>query len=100
MAKNKLSYDVGDIIEVDTFAGIKIHQKVLSKVCRKTKWTSLSDSLKKETIETKGFKGCFVRRKDLYALKKMCVPYTGKEKLSKTISWNFDFQIIRVVKRK
>jgi hypothetical protein len=46
----------------------------------------------------KGFEGSFVRRKDLYALREMCVPYTGKEKLSKTKSFTFDREIIRMIK--
>ena len=53
----------------------------------------------KEIIEVKGFYGCFVRRKDLYALKKSCIPYTGKEKLNKTEGFTFDWHILRVVKR-
>tara|TARA_B100000131_G_scaffold168602_1_gene162996 strand:+ start:12713 stop:13027 length:315 start_codon:yes stop_codon:yes gene_type:complete len=100
MPKKNISYDVGDILEVNTFAGVKIYKKVIKKVQTKSLWTSLSDSSKKDEVEVRGFEGCFVRRSDLYALKKMSVPYSGKEKLSKTISWTYDGQIIRKVKDK
>jgi hypothetical protein len=99
-AKNKtFKYNVGDILEVQTFAGPKIHKKVLRKVHTTSKWQSLSDKRKKDTVEVKGFEGCFVRRKDLYSLKKHCVPYSGKEKLSKTESFTYDWQIIRIVRK-
>jgi hypothetical protein len=96
---SKIKYKVGDVLEVETFAGPRIHKKVLDKVHTKTEWTSLTDSDKKEIVEVKGFDGCFVRREDLHALKKACVPYTGKEKLSKTNSWTYDDQIIKIIKR-
>lgn len=97
--RKNVQYNVGDILEVKTFAGPKIHTKVLKKIHTKSKWSSLSDKKKKDIVEVKGFYGCFVRRKDLYALKKACVPYTGKEKLNKTESFTFDWHILRVVKR-
>ena len=97
--RKTVKYNVGDVLEVETFAGPKIHTKVLRKIHTKSKWSSLSDKKKKEIIEVKGFYGCFVRRKDLYALKKACVPYTGKEKLSKTEGFIYDWHILRVVKR-
>ena len=90
--KNKIKYNVGDILEVETFAGPKIHKKVIKKVNKSSVWSN-------ETINVVGFEGCFVRRKDLLALKKNSVPYTGKEKPSKTISWTYDWQIIKVIRR-
>jgi hypothetical protein len=96
----KIKYKVGDILLCESFAGPKIYKKVLEKIHTKTKWTSLIGKDEKEIIEVNGFNGCFVRRKDLYALKKSAVPYTGKEKLSKTESFTFDWQILRVIKKK
>ena len=92
-------YNIGDVLEVKTFAGVNIHKKVVKKVNSKSEWSSLSDSKKKDIVVVKGFEGCFVRRKDLYALKKNSVPYSGKENLSKTISWTYDHQIIRIIRR-
>jgi len=97
--RKTVKYNVGDVLEVETFAGPKIHTKVLRKIHTKSKWSSPSDKRKKEVVEVKGFYGCFVRRKDLYALKKACVPYTGKEKLNKTEGFTYDWHILRVVKR-
>ena len=94
---SEVKYKNGDILEVNTFAGVAIYQKVLKKIRKESKWTSFLDSNKKDIVKVSGFEGCFVRRKDLYALKKQSVPYNGKEKLSKTISWTYDHQIIRVV---
>jgi hypothetical protein len=51
-------------------------------------------------ITVEGFDGVFVRRKDLYSLKEACVPYTGKEKLKDTESFSFDWQILKIIKRK
>jgi len=97
--KKTVEYSVGDILEVETFAGPKIHKKVLRKIHTTSKWSALSGGRKKDTVEVKGFEGCFVRRKDLYSLKKSCVPYTGKEKLNKTESFTYDWQVIRIVKK-
>tara|TARA_B100000700_G_C14233945_1_gene484947 strand:+ start:157 stop:471 length:315 start_codon:yes stop_codon:yes gene_type:complete len=97
--KKNIKYKVGDILEVKTFAGPSVYKKVLRKINSRTKWTSLADSRKKELVEVNGFEGCFTRRKDLYSLKKCSVPYSGKEKLSKTESFTFDWQIIRVIKK-
>jgi len=91
--KNKINYKVGDILEVESFAGPKVYKKVSKIINRVIEWQS------GEITHLKGFEGSFVRRKDLYALKKKCVPYTGKEKLSKTNSFTFDWCIIRVIKR-
>jgi hypothetical protein len=88
-----ISYDIGDILEVETFAGPKVYKKVLSIVDRSYDW---SDG---ETTNVKGFNGAFVRRKDLYSLKRFCVPYTGKEVLRSTKSFTFDWQILRLVKK-
>lgn len=90
--KNKIKYNVGDILEVESFAGPKIHKKVLEK-------ENKTSTMFGEEINVVGFRGCFVRRKDILALKKSCVPYTGSEKPSKTTSWTYDWQILRVVKR-
>ncbi len=93
MKKTKVRYQVGDILEVKTFAGPTVYKKVLSITDRTTKW-------KDETVtRTKGFEGCFLRRKDLLSLKKAHVPYTGREVLKKTISFTYDWQIIRLIKR-
>ncbi len=89
----KIKYRVGDIVEVETFAGPKIYKKVKKKINTTSEWTTLG----KITVE--GFEGAFVRRKDLYALKNKSVPYTGKEVLNKTMSFTYDWQIIRVVKK-
>tara|TARA_Y100000034_G_scaffold128583_1_gene183481 strand:- start:520 stop:861 length:342 start_codon:yes stop_codon:yes gene_type:complete len=97
--KKAIKYNVGDVLEVKTFAGPIIQKRVLKKIHTKTKWGSLSAHNKKEIIEVKGFEGCFVRRKDLYALKEACVPYSGKEKLSKTESFTFDWEIIRIIRK-
>jgi hypothetical protein len=92
--KKKITYKVGDILEVKTFAGPKIYKKVKNIINRESEWTTLGK------IKIEGFEGSFVRRKDLYALKKSCVPYTGKEKLKDTISFTYNSQIIRVVSSK
>ena len=84
---------VGDTIEVESFAGPRVYQKVLEKVKQTSKYSSIGK------VVVKGCWGKLVRRKDLYALKKHCVPYTGKEKLSKTKSFSYDWQVIRVVKK-
>jgi hypothetical protein len=89
----KIRYRVGDILEVETFAGPKIYKKVKKKINTTSEYTTLGK------ITVNGFEGAFVRRTDLYALKKQCVGYTGKEVLSKTISFTYDWQIIRVVKK-
>jgi hypothetical protein len=90
----KIRYKVGDIVEVETFAGPNIYQKVKKKINRTTKWKTMED------VTVEGFDGVFVRRKDLYSLKKACVPYTGKEKLKDTESFSFDWQILKIIKRK
>ena len=90
MKKVTIEYSVGDILEVETFAGPKVHKKVLALIDRKTEWSG-------DTIHVKGFEGRFVRRKDLYSLKKQCVPYSGKEKLTETKSFTYDWQILRVI---
>lgn len=90
--KNNIHYKVGDILEVKTAAGPKVYKKVKKIIDRVTEWQS------GEVTHLKGFEGSFVRRKDLYALKEMCVPYTGKERLSKTKSFTFDWEIIRIIK--
>jgi len=91
--KNNISYQVGDILEVKTAAGPKVYKKVKKIIDRVTEWQD------GEVIHLKGFEGSFVRRKDLYALKKMCVPYTGKEKLSNTNSFTFNWEILRIIKK-
>ena len=87
----KVKYKVGDILLVNSFAGPKVYKKVL-KIINK----EFTLGGKKDTLM--GFEGCFVRRKDLIALKKMCVPYTGREKLKEQISFTYDFQIIKKIK--
>tara|TARA_A100001011_G_scaffold396794_1_gene495839 strand:- start:4671 stop:4943 length:273 start_codon:yes stop_codon:yes gene_type:complete len=87
----KIKYEVGDILLVSSFAGPKVYKKVLKKINKE--FTLIG---KKDTLV--GFEGCFVRRKDLIALKKMCVPYTGKEKLRDQISFVYDFQILKKIK--
>jgi hypothetical protein len=89
----KIKYRIGDVLEVHTFAGPIIHQRVKKTFDYKTK-------IGGEEINVRGFEGSFVRRKDLYALKKSCVPYSGDEKLSKCISFTYDNQIIKIIKRK
>ena len=91
--KNSIPYKVGDILEVKTAAGPKVYKKVKKLIDRVTEWQS------GEITHVKGFEGSFVRRKDLYALKEMCVPYTGKERLSKTNSFTFDWEITRIIKK-
>jgi hypothetical protein len=90
--ESKIKYDVGDILEVASFAGPNIHKKVIEK-------ENKAYTVFGEEINVVGFRGCFVRRKDILALKKNCVPYAGNEKPSKTISWTYDWQILRVVKK-
>tara|TARA_B100000131_G_scaffold321231_1_gene371367 strand:+ start:6726 stop:7022 length:297 start_codon:yes stop_codon:yes gene_type:complete len=89
---HKIKYNLGDILEVKTFAGPKIYQKVKNIFDYKTKISG-------EDVHVKGFEGSFTRRKDLYALKKSSVPYSGNEKLSSCISFTYDYQIIKVIKR-
>ena len=89
----KISYKVGDTLEVKTFAGPKVYKKVTSTVDRRTEWSSGDVTI------VKGFEGSFERRKDLVKLKQSCVPYTGREKLKDTRSFTYDWQIIRVVKK-
>ena len=91
--RKKVKYKVGDILEVESFAGPKVYKKVNELVNETSTYTTLG------TINVKGFWGSFTRRKDIYALKKQCVPYTGKEKLSKTRSFTYDWQILRVIKK-
>jgi len=90
--KNKINYKVGDILEVESFAGPKVYKKVSKIIDRVIEWQS------GEITHLRGFEGSFVRRKDLHALRKRCVPYTGREKLSKTNSFTFGWSIIRVVR--
>jgi len=91
--KNNITYKIGDILEVKSFAGPKVYKKVSKIIDKVIEWQS------GEITHLKGFEGSFVRRKDLYALKKRCVPYTGREKLSETSSFTFDWCILRVVKK-
>jgi len=93
--RKKISYKVGDILEVESFAGPKVYKKVTELVEKTTEYKSEHLG----TITVRGFWGSLTRRRDLQALKKNCVPYTGKEKLSKTRSFTYDWQILRVVKR-
>jgi len=93
--KKKISYKIGDILEVESFAGPKVYKRVTELANNTTKYKSKHLG----TITVKGFWGSLTRRKDLQALKKNCVPYTGKEKLSKTRSFSYDWQILRVVKK-
>lgn len=87
-----IKYEIGDVLEVETFAGINILTKVKKIVDKKSK---LGD----DEISVKGFEGSFVRRKDLISLKKRSVPYTGKEALKDTLSFTYDFQIVRLIKK-
>lgn len=89
--KKMFEYSVGDVLEVSTFAGPKVHKKVLKKIDYTVAWSD------ETTTRVVGFEGCFVRRKDLFALKKMSVPYTGREKLKETRSFTYDSQILREV---
>tara|TARA_B100000131_G_scaffold310511_1_gene342282 strand:- start:1187 stop:1477 length:291 start_codon:yes stop_codon:yes gene_type:complete len=91
--KKKIKYKVGDVLKVKTFAGPIIYKKVVSIVDQESKYGQ-------EIVRVRGFEGCFVRRKDLYALKKNSVPYSGKEKLSECISFTYDHQIINKVSNK
>jgi len=91
--KKKINYKKGDVLLVETFAGPEIYQKVIEKVNTTSEWSTF------DSITVKGFSGVFTRRKDLLALKKRSVPYTGKEKLSKTESFTYDFQILKVIKK-
>ena len=92
-SKSGIVYKSGDVLEVKTFAGPKVYQRVNNIFDYKTKISG-------EEVHVKGFEGTFTRRKDLYALKKSCVPYRGDEKLNKCVSFTYDYQIVRVVKRK
>ena len=87
-SKAALKYKVGDIIETSTFAGPKVHIKVSKLVDRKSSWNSLDSKDSKDIVHVKGFYGHFVRRKDILALKKAAVPYTGKES-----------QVIKLIRR-
>ena len=87
-----IDYQIGDILEVETFAGVNILTKVKKMINKKSK-------LGEEEIIVKGFEGSFVRRKDLISLKKKSVPYTGKEVLKDTISFTYDSQIVKLIKR-
>ena len=91
--KKKIAYKVGDILEVESFAGPKIYKRVTELVNDTSTYTTLGE------IAVKGFWGSLTRRKDLHALKKHCVPYTGKEKLYKTRSFTYDWQILRIIKK-
>lgn len=91
--KKNIKYKVGDTLKVETFAGPTIYQKVISIINRESKFGN-------EVVLVKGFEGRFVRRSDLYALKKHSVPYSGKEKLSDCISFTYDYQIISKIKNK
>mgnify|MGYP001302971081 FL=1 len=87
-----IDYQIGDVLEVETFAGVNILTKVKKMINKKSK-------LGEEEIIVKGFEGSFVRRKDLISLKKRSVPYTGKEVLKDTISFTYDSQIVKLIKR-
>tara|TARA_R110000824_G_scaffold285360_1_gene473560 strand:+ start:88 stop:402 length:315 start_codon:yes stop_codon:yes gene_type:complete len=98
MTKKKgkdISYEIGDILEVESFAGPKIYKRVTELVNNTTKYKSKHLG----TITVKGFWGVLTRKKDLIALKRACVPHTGKEKLSKCRSFTYDWAILRVVKK-
>ena len=87
-----IDYQIGDVLEVETFAGVNILTKVKKMINKKSK-------LGEEEIIVKGFEGSFVRRKDLISLKKRSVPYTGKEVLKDTISFTYDSQIVKLINR-
>ncbi len=87
----KINYSIGDILEVESFAGKNIQKKVLKKI-------DYVSQFGKEKVHVIGFEGCFVRRRDLIALKKSSVPYSGKEKLSECISFTYDWQIVKKIK--
>jgi len=91
--KKLVKYNVGDTIEVESFAGPRVYQKVLEKVKSVSEYSNLGK------VVVNGCWGRFVRRKDLQALKKQAVPYTGKEKLSKTKSFTYNWQVLRVIKK-
>ena len=89
---NNIKYNKGDTLKVKTFAGPEIYTKV-------KKIVNYKSSIGGEEVHVIGFEGALVRRKDLISLKKACVPYSGNEKLSKCISFTYDYQIIKVIKR-
>jgi hypothetical protein len=91
----EISYEIGDLLEVESFAGPKIYKRVTELVNETTKYKSKHLG----TITVKGFWGVLTRRKDLLALKKACVPHSGKEQLSKCRSFTYDWAILRVVKK-
>ncbi len=93
---SEVKYEVGDIVQVETFAGPKVYKKVVKKIDTTTSYKSdfLGD------IRVKGFDGVFTRKKDILALKRMCVPYSGRERPSKVQSFTYDWQIIKIVKKR
>lgn len=99
LSKATLKYKVGDIVETSTFAGPKVHIKVSKLVDRKSSWNSLDSKDSKDIVHVNGFYGHFVRRKDVLALKKAAVPYTGKERPKDVEGFTFDWQVTKIIKR-
>ena len=92
MNKN-LGYKVGYVMLVKTFAGPTIHTRVKNIIDYKTK-------IGGEEVHVKGFEGVFTRRKDILALKKASVPFTGNEKPSSCVTFTYDNQIVKVIRKK
>ena len=84
MTKNPRRIRVGDVYEVKTFAGARVHQKVLGFYD--------GDPTGKDY-----FKACLLRSEDVLALKEASVPYTGKEEPTECVGTMYRFQIIKKI---
>ena len=80
----KTTVAIGDVYECKTFAGIIVHQKI-------------TGYYKKDPKEGHHFKAVLVRKKDVAALKKAGVAYSGNEQPSECEGVVFDFQILKKV---
>ena len=84
MAVEKTAVKVGQIYEVDTFAAVKVHMKIVGV-----------DDLAKGY-----FSGHLVRPRDVAALKEAGVPYKKDEPPHECIGTVYDFQILCKVRKR
>lgn len=83
MAIKKESVRVGEVYETDTFAGVKVHSKIVSI----------------DDIEKGYFSGQLVRREDVLELISKGVPYKKDTPPSECVGFIYDFQILRKVRK-
>ena len=84
MAIKKTTVRVGQVYEVETFAAVNVHMKIVGI----------------DDLEKGFFSGQLVRREDVEALISAGVPYKKDTPLEDCVGFVYDFHILRKVRKK